>query len=933
MIYNRLANRKESRQQNKTSLQIRMACGILLMSAGLQSCEKDILTGQPEWLGNSIYERLEEGIEVNGQMQSFDITLNLINDLGQTEVLSKTGSKTLFVTTDEAYAEWFKTNDWGVRSYDQLTLTQKKLLLNNAMVNNAYLLELMSNVSGNPPQDGLCMRRPTATSIYDSVPVMTVSEMPVDPLQKTRLDSWAPLREKGKDIRILKDDDAAPMIHFLPEFMAKNKITDSDLEILTNGNSKSIADSWINGKKVISAEQTCKNGYIYVVDGVIESNKNMAEIIRTEPEMSRWASLLNRFSTPVPATGSTLANFQRLYNTQDTCYVLRYFSKASNGAAVLSKTPQGYSVPATLTFDPGMNQYMWANTMGYDMHYDAGAMIVPTDEALDNWWNNAGKGLQQEYGSWENVPALTISKLLNVNMLSSFVDAVPSKFGTIVDDSKVELGIKPENVVKCYMGCNGVVYLVNYVFGPSEYSSVVYPALAHQSIMGVIYYAIDNYDFGPFLNSMESEFSLILPYNVTTSHSGEHEALLYLDPSSYGLSTQVLYEFYFDDESQAPAADRWEVTVDSLTHEITYMRKLSTLEDATSTGIIANRLSDLIDNLIIVGLLTPNQEYYKTKAGSVIRAVTDDPRQSVTFQGGYQMETGERIEVRAEGIYDMTKEKNGKGNGISYGVGDSIGNGLCVPLTASKSVYEILKEAAEEPGSTSTLFFDLLSLDPTNDALLVSETGSGTKYYCANDQTNKNMRLFDNYNYTVYVPADSSVQNMIDMGYLPTWADYEAYSDAVDNGDKNALAAQDSIADIIHSFLRYHIQDNAVYIGGESVNGVKYESSKLNLKNKRFYSLEVTASRDEMTIKDAWTLDQENKGKIGVAHKVIKDQGFYNKTSREYWFTTKATSAAVAANRKIYSSSNAVVHQIDGVLLYDRDVQFTDWRKHLPATK
>lgn len=935
MINNRLANRKESRQQNKTSLQVQMACGILLMSVGLQSCEKDILTGQPEWLGNSIYERLEEGIEVNGQVQSFDITLNLINDLGQKDVLSKTGSKTLFVTTDSAYAEWFRTNDWGVRNYEDLSTSQKKLLLNNSMINNAYLLELMSNVSGNPPQEGLCMRRPTASSIYDSIPVMTVSEMPVDPLLKTRLDSWASLREAGKDIRILKNDDAAPMIHFLPEFMSKNKITDSDLEILTNGNSKSIADSWINGKKVISTDQTCKNGYIYVVDGVIESNKNMAEIISSEPQMSRWASMLNRFSTPVPATGSTLANFQRLYNTSDTCYVLRYFSKASQGAAALSKTPQGYSVPATLTFDPGMNQYMWANTMGYDMHYDAGAMIVPTDEALATWWDNAGKGLQQEYGTWENVPALTISKLLNVNMLSSFVDAVPSKFGSIVDDSKVELGIEPEDVVKCYMGCNGVVYLVNKVFGPSEYSSVVYPALAHQSIMGVIYYAIDNYDFGPFLNSMESEFSLILPYNVTQSYDGEHEVLLYLDPSSYGLSTQVMYEFYFDDESQMPKCDRYQVTIDSLTHELTYLNKLpEPSADASSTsGVINNRLSDLIDNSIIVGLLKPGQEYYKTKAGSVIRAVTSDPRQSVTFQGGYQMETGESIVVDRTNIYDLTKETNGKGNGISYGVGDSIGRSLCIPFTASKSVYQILKEAASDDASTSKLFFKLLSEDPTTDALLASETGSGTKYYCANDQSNKNIRLFDNYNYTVYVPADSSIQNMIDMGYLPTWDDYEAYSDAVDSGDKNAVAAQDSIADIIHSFLRYHFQDNAVYIGGESVTGAKYESSKLNTRNNRFFSIEVTASNDGMTVKDAWTISQENVGKTGVTRKVITDNGFYNKTSREYWFTTKATTAVVAANRKIYSSSNAVVHQIDGVLLYDRDAQFTSWKSHLPETK
>ena len=39
------------------------AATALLMAAGatmLQSCDKDVLTGQPSWLGNSIYDQLKE---------------------------------------------------------------------------------------------------------------------------------------------------------------------------------------------------------------------------------------------------------------------------------------------------------------------------------------------------------------------------------------------------------------------------------------------------------------------------------------------------------------------------------------------------------------------------------------------------------------------------------------------------------------------------------------------------------------------------------------------------------------------------------------------------------------------------------------------------------------------------------------------------------
>ena len=33
------------------------ACGLLMSAFALQGCQDDVLTGQPSWLGNSIYER------------------------------------------------------------------------------------------------------------------------------------------------------------------------------------------------------------------------------------------------------------------------------------------------------------------------------------------------------------------------------------------------------------------------------------------------------------------------------------------------------------------------------------------------------------------------------------------------------------------------------------------------------------------------------------------------------------------------------------------------------------------------------------------------------------------------------------------------------------------------------------------------------------
>lgn len=867
---------------------------LLLPAIFLEGCTKDILSGQPEWLGNSIYERLSEGITVNvdgvEKHETFETTLKLINSLEQTDVLAQTGSKTLFVASDDAFEEWFRTNSWGVRKYEDLSLAQKKLLLFNSMINNAYLLNLMSNVSGNPPQEGMCMRRPTAASIQDSVGIIKAEDMPIPNFGKESLDAWKPYRDAGKSLKLFRDNTAAPMIHFLPAFMMKDSITNTDLEILTNGVSKSIEDSWINGKKVISSEQTCKNGYIYVVDGVVEKNRNLAEIINEEPEMQQWAKLMNRFSAPFYEKASS-DEYNRINGTNDSVFILRYYADEFKGktrsAEKFNSTPSGSKVPATLSFDPGWNQYIYLNSMGYDMHYDAGVMIVPTNEALNEWWNNAGLGLQQEYGSWDNVPAITLSKLLRVNMLSSFKDAVPSKFSHIVDDSKVPLGITPNNIVKSFVGCNGIIYLVNTVFAPSEYRSVVYPALSHQSLMSVIYYAIDQYDFGPYLNSMDSYFSMILPTNKAM--------LTYLDPCYYGLPQEMLWSFYYDEEEQKVLAKRYYVTVENGEVRDT----IQAITSAPSDAMIKNRLSDIVDNLIVVGNIENNDyQYFKTKAGSVIKVekngspVSSKSKVSA-FVSGMNEETGKKTEVTH--YYDMTQPDasgENKGNGMSYGVDK-------IPMTSAKSVYEILSAETKD-----TLFFKLMNGDETANAFLTATLKIGsTSYYCANDEVNKNVRLFDKYNYTIYVPTDAAIQKLIDSGYLPTWDDYNKCNDE---------ALRDTIAARIQDFIRYHIQDNSVYVGAEPINNTKYETAKLNTSNNRFYSLEVNSTESGLTVRD----------QLGNERKVVTSDKLVNKTAREYWIS----GARSSMSRSLYSSSDAVIHKIDDVLLFSKS-QLTHWQK------
>ena len=863
------------------------ACCLLMGTWTVQSCKDDYtLTGQPSWLGNSIYERLQED-------GNYTTLLRLVDDLEQTEVLSHTGSKTLFAANDSAFQAWFGNNPWGVKEYSKLSKAQKKMLLNNTMINNAYLIELLSNVSGTPPLEGMCMRRETATTIYDSVEIMSPAKMP-------QTAAWQRYRDRDKSIPILKDATTAPMIHFLPKFMQYYNITSEDLAILTNHQATSAKEAWVNSRKVLDRDITCKNGYVQKIDGVIEPMTNMAEVLRQHPDLSMWSKLIDRFSAPYFNATAT-REYNRLYSNEDSVYTMRYFSKRSAGGTSLSEDPDGETVAALLTFDPGWNQYMYSNTMGYDLHYDAGAMIAPTNAALEAWWNNEGKDLQMEYGTWENVPDKTLAKLLNVNMLPTFTEAVPSKFDKVLNDAKEKLGIEAKNVDSCFMACNGVVYMVNKVFSPAEYASVAYPALAHESTMNVIYWAIDQLNFLPFLLSMDSRYSLLLPTN---------EALLwYLDPATYGgidrlsgMEAPSALEFYFDATQSADKrvqARRFNTTVDADGKITKGVRS----QNVVDRDVIDDRLKRLMDDLIIVGDVEDGHEYYKTKGGTLIRVShTTDGR--IAFSGGWQSEHNDRaIPVENNEIY--TKE-----NGKSYQLNNEI------PMGAQNSIYLTLKgnEAFSE-------FLNLIDHDGSN---LLATKLNNTYNAGMSAQGSKNLTLLDNYNYTVYVPTNESIRDLIDRGLLPTWDDYEAMENEGFADEAAVDSAQQIIKNIIVSFIRYHVQDHSVAIGmapelydKDEETGVKtpvyvnvYESMKRNPLTGRFYGIESDNSNGQLTVKDV----------MGHERHVVKQNGLYNNLCREYWFNGTGNTA------KIFMASDAVVHQINEPLFYE---EMTPWRDQL----
>lgn len=824
----------------------------LIAAGGLSACSDgyDLAEKDPSWLGSSIYDYLRS----NGNYTNM---VRMIDDLGYTEVLAKTGSKTLFVANDSAFNRFYAKKTWGVSSYEELTKAQKKLILYGSMINNAAQVAYLSSSEG--PTEGDCMRRMTATSVYDSVPVMKPEQMPDNPY-------WARYRESGKSIVCMSDITAPPMIHFIESFLVNKLITNDDCDFLFNYQTKrQPGDANVNG--IMMAEQNikCSNGFVHKMAEVNTPLLNMAEFINQHPTTQGYAKLLNRYCAPYYAGDEATREYNRIYGTEiDSLFEKRFFSERSQGGEPLNLTPDEGPVNGTLKFDPGWNQFYSATTnttaANIALQENMGVMLVPTDEALDRYWNEgAGKALKERYGEWENVPDKVVSKMINVNMLNSFTNSVPSKFETVLNDANDELGLKTEFVDSVYMACNGAIYLTNKVFNPVAYISVTFPALVNDQTMSVLYWAVEQLGFDVYLNSQNTYYSLFVPTN--------NSLLEYIDPCSYGKESTQLFRFRYKPTAQT---EREKVEA-SIWNYNTETGEVGDSIGEASYEQITNRLEDILNTHIVIGNVESGNTFYQTKGGSMVKVHNATAGAGgMTVQGGLQIEEGKSVKVT--NVFDESYEGNGK----TYIIEES------PIMTARKSVFNILDEHEE-----FSAFRDLLQ----SSQYLVTKHVIGSDEHGA---PTENISLFNTYRYTIYVPTNEAIEKLQADGDLPTWAQVEEEEDE---------DVKDSLKLEIENFIKYHIQDNAYYIGQGSDSG-EFETSAYKVEdgNLSYYKLKTDITNEGITVVDGY----------GDTHKVDTTGGLYNIMAREYQYNTG--DATRASN--LYTSSFAVVHQIDGALWY-----------------
>lgn len=899
--------------------------GLLAACGMTYSCTDDYELDEkrPSWLGASIYNWLQQPTD-NG---SYNYYVRLIEELDYDEVLGRTGSKTLFVADDAAFEEFFKSKDpsvnpWGVTSFDSLTSAQKKILLFGSMLDNAYLLEMLSSspgTNGGEPLEGMALRNATTLTVQDSVTLMTQTLKDSYLIPKNNK-HWARFRNMNESelskYALVMDETAPAMTHFIKEQLEQKNITASDVAWITGVKDATINDRFVFDRKIIDGDITCENGYIHKMNGVLVTPPNMANVIANyngkndkgeELSIAMFNSILDRFSAPVYSSSVT-TEYKRLNEgtTVDSVFTKRYLSQHAYNYEMPQDAknipfPDGSGLvwgtsSEALKFDPGWNAYYSPST---DMAADMAAIYVPTDDALNAFFFNeegGGRPLMKQYN--DNVDSIRldiIAELVNNHMQTSFNASVPSKFASVMDAMGDPIGANEGDIKDVIMANNGVVYIVDMVYLPVAYKSVSTPALFSDN-MRIVDYAIRNiYGFEAYLQSQDSRYSFIIPTD---------EVLSYIDPASVdpvgGYAQE--YQFTWDEQTGSPAVRLFQ-------YDLNTNQRMTEISSRVTTANIENRLSDMLNTHIIVHdtadhrYLRPG-EFYKTRGGNMV--YVDGESDRLTFQGGYQLTTNTKVESTGK-PYDYTDPKI-DGNGKSY-----IATSVIQP--SLKSVYQVLSSepafkafldlmvipedlASEEGGLTAEEAVFKGAIDPyfvitetsTDNDSAMNKATEWAKYLIFEAGTNiidQNVTIFNNYNYTIYVPTEAAIQQAIANG-LPTWYDIAREMDMTKRGQMIAK---------LNRFVRYHFQDNAIAVGPNSdAMNSSYETGTVDPETGRFYSLEVSKGPDMLKV----------KGK--------SNQNYCNVTDLRNIMARDMVLSGSAASRTISASSAAVIHQIDGYL-------------------
>lgn len=438
---------------NKCKVFSAIAVMFIGVSVVLSSCNKfdDIEKYQrPDWLIGKIYEQIASNPD-------YSMFATCMSDVGYDTIVNKTGTYTVFVPNNEAFQSYL--NEKGLGSVESIPLKDKEDLVKFHIVQMPWNRDQLQSLSskGWINVNDLSNNKPFAFK-RQTLLKNDNKRYPV------RIDRDAGLiyetivpQAEADESRVVYSNSRKYAPVYFDGFLSAAQLSGEDYSFYFDRNYEA-GNIYYAGGKVIVDDIYADNGFIYVIDRVIEPLLNAEELMDKgfgSDSYTDFKNLVYLNSDFDENNAATMAQEGAKEGAEvDQLYDLNY--------------PElGFDIHQELTFNPNSSS---ATNLTTEYH---NGIIVPSDAALSEFIDNVLTG-PDKWANLETVPANIKKLIVNSHMADKplYVKDISDGFFNASGDY---ITIDPSTIIQKSFGSNASFIGVNKVITPKAFSSVSAP--------------------------------------------------------------------------------------------------------------------------------------------------------------------------------------------------------------------------------------------------------------------------------------------------------------------------------------------------------------------------------------------------------------------------------------------------------------------------
>lgn len=447
---------------------------------------------RPEWLAGKLYTQIQDIDELSTFARCIELT-------GYDKIIDVSGSYTVFAPSNEAMSNWLAQNP-NYNSIEEIPIPELTRLVKFHIVQNPWTKSQLRtldvfgwidslDVTNDKPKGfkrETLLREPDRK--FGWVNVYGGTTRIVDTLNTNQY-------------RKVITDTRKYVPIFFKEYFNIYDLQGSDYEFYFNRPFNGGNDIYIGNALITGDEIFAENGFIYVIDQVVEPLRNAYDILEHatgNDTYTQFLNLLNDFPRFNYNQGRTFAQEGADQGLQvDSLFDLTFPQLTFNLTSERTQPPSGtYGLPGNVT-----------------IRYHHGLM-APTNSAFDKLINDYIK-IPNGWGTLEGAPQHIRRIIAKTHMSANPVYVTDMQKGFYNGENDL-VHISPDNIIYKEYGSNSTFIGLKEAIVPRAFSSVTGPVYLRQGFAKIMY-AVENTELLPLLKRENRNYMFFVESDMNTS--------------------------------------------------------------------------------------------------------------------------------------------------------------------------------------------------------------------------------------------------------------------------------------------------------------------------------------------------------------------------------------------------------------------------------